>query len=395
MNIYPKNDKNNCSGCGACVNVCPRNAIHMQEDELGFTYPRIDESKCINCDKCARTCDCAQNRELHTPIEAYAATHKNKETLLNSSSGGVFSALAEYFISQSGAVCGCVYDENLMPIHICTETEDGVLLMRKSKYVQSDVGLVYRDVLDRLKKGQLVLFTGTPCQVAALYSVVGDKYENLFTVDLICHGVPSRQMFKKFLEHLEDKYNTKIKHFDFRSKKYKWQRYTAEFINQEGKTVNIGKVNEFYLAEFSAGNIIRPSCFACRFACSDRVGDITMGDFWGHSAVDLKCDKNNGISVFTLNTVKARGLLEVMAEKLIIDKIEYNVAVAGNTCLNRPTKKGEKWDSYMQAMKNDEITQMANRYTVENKKKIFRGTVKLLLPMCVINYIIKRKFKKK
>lgn len=395
MKLYPQNDKNNCSGCGACVNVCTLGAISMRTDEFGFAYPNIDETKCVSCGKCVRACEYAQNCGLHTPTEAYAASHKNKQTLLNSSSGGVFSALAEYFITHGGAVCGCVYDENLMPAHICTETEDGVLLMRKSKYAQSDLGLVYREVLERLKSGQLVLFTGTPCQVAALYAVVGYKYDNLLTVDLICHGVPSGEMFKKFLEYLEDKYSTKIKHFDFRSKRYKWSRFTAEFTDVKGKTVNIGKVNEFYFAQFSAGNIMRPSCFTCRYACPDRVGDITMGDFWGHSALDLRCDRNNGISVFTCNTERSRDMLDVMSERLILDKIDYSIAVFGNTCLNHPTKKGEKWDLYMQAMKNGEIPKIAKRYRAKNKKKILRGTVKLLLPIWVINYLNKRKFKKK
>lgn len=394
MNMYIDGDKNRCSGCGACANVCAFNAISMREDEYGFLYPCVDESRCISCKRCSNVCQSTQERKLHTPIEAYAATHKDKDVLLKSSSGGVFSALAEYVLSQSGAVCGCVYDENLMPLHICTENADGVSSMRKSKYTQSDVGFVYQDVLHRLKKGQLVLFTGTPCQVAALYSVVGDRYTNLITADLICHGVPSRSIYKQFLQYLEQKYNTKIVQFDFRSKKYKWQRYTAEFQNGKGKTVNIGKANEFYFPAFTGGNILRPNCFHCSFACSDRVSDITMGDFWGHEALDLKCDKENGISVFTVNTEAALSLVDALSEKLILDKIDYKVAVAGNTCLNHPTKKGEKWEAYMLAAKNNEVSKLAYAYRAKNKKKILRGTIKLLLPLAILHYKNRKKYRK-
>lgn len=394
IKILSNTNKEGCSNCGACYNVCPVNAISLKPNEYGFEYPEIDTDKCIHCQKCATACTYTQNCELHTPIEAYAATNRNKNTLMQSSSGGVFSALAEYVLSQSGVICGCIYDENLLPVHICTEKSDDVLLMRKSKYVQSDIGLVYRDILNMLKNGRLVLFTGTPCQVVGLYSIVGEKYTNLIAVDLICHGVPSRELFKKFLKYLEGKYKTKIVQFDFRSKKYKWQRFTAEFKDDKGRIKNIGKVNEFYFSNFTGGNILRPNCFNCRFACSERVGDITIGDFWGHEALDLKCDKNNGISVLTINTPKAQNILEVLSQKLIMEKVDYKIVIAGNTCLRHPTPKGAKWDEYMQAVKNDAIPDIAYKYRSKNKKKILRGTIKLLIPIKIIQLINKRKYRK-
>lgn len=394
INILSNTDRKKCSACMACLNACGTDAIFSKTDEFGFEYPEINSEKCVNCGKCSSICEGAQTEELRTPIEAYAATNRDKSVLMQSSSGGAFSVLADYVLWQSGAVCGCVYDKDLMPVHICAETQDEVVLMRKSKYAQSDVGLVYRDVLKRLKDGQFVLFTGTPCQVAALYAVVGHKYDNLLTVDLICHGVPSRTMFKKFLEYLEGKYSTKITEFDFRSKKYGWQRYTAEFKNQKDKTVNIGKVNEFYLAAFTSGNIMRPSCFDCRFAQAKRIGDITIGDFWGHAALDLKCDKKNGISVLTINTPTALGLVDMLSRKMVLDKIDYAVAVKGNHCLNRPTQKGKKWDYYMQAFKSNNIDHLAQRYRANNKKKILRGTIKLLVPIWVVNFMNKRKYRR-
>lgn len=394
VEILSNTNKEECSNCGACYNVCPVDAIFLKQNEFGFEYPEVNEEKCLHCNKCATACKAVQRQKLNTTIEAYAATNLNKKTLMLSSSGGAFSALAEYVLSKSGVVCGCVYDDNLIPVHICTEKNEDVLLMRKSKYVQSDVGLVYREVLNKLKSGRLVLFTGTPCQIAGLYSVVGEKYDNLITADLICHGVPSRELFKKFLEYLEIKYKTKIVHFDFRSKKYKWQRFTAEFKDNKGRTKNIGKVNEFYFSAFTGGNILRPNCFNCRFACGERVGDITLGDFWGHEALDLKCDKNNGISVLTINTKKAQTLLDVLSEKLIMERVDYKIVIAGNTCLRHPTLKGAKWEEYMKAIKDDTILEMAYKYRVKNKKKIFRGTIKLLIPIKVLQNLNRRKYRK-
>lgn len=394
IEILSNTNRQKCSDCGACYNVCPTNAISPKTDEYGFQYPEIDNEKCISCKKCVAACEYTQTRELNAPLEAYAATNLDKDTLMNSSSGGVFYALAEYVLSQNGAVCGCVYDSQLMPMHICTEKQDDVLLMRKSKYVQSDIGMVYRDILGRLKKGQLVLFTGTPCQVAALYAVVGENFPNLITVDLICHGVPNRELFKKFLKYLESKYNTKIVKFDFRSKKYKWQRFTAEFTDEKGHRKNIGKANEFYFSAFTGGNILRPNCFECRFATANRVGDITIGDFWGHEALDLKCDKINGISVLMINNKRVSDLIDVLSQKLMLEKVDYEIVVAGNTCLKHPTLKGKKWEKYMQAIKDDKVTEIAGRYRAANKKKILRGTIRLLVPIKMVQYLNKRKYRK-
>ena len=394
IDILANVNKQECSACGACINACPIDAITLVRDEYGFEYPHINESICVSCGKCASVCKKFQSSELTLPIKCFAGSNKDKQILKKSASGGAFSALAEYVLSKSGAVCGCVYDKNLIPIHICSENEEDVVCMRKSKYVQSNVGYVYRDILSRLKKGQMVLFTGTPCQVAGLYSVVGKGFDNLITIDLICHGVPSSYLFKKFIEYLEGKYKTKIISFDFRSKRYGWARFTAEFMDSTGKTKNIGKFNEFYSGAFTAGNIFRPNCYNCRFACEKRVGDITIGDFWGHEAVDLKCDKKNGISVLTINNLNKLDLQNVLSEKLTMEEVDYAIAVKGNTCLRNPTKKGRLWEKYMQAIKDDDIPSLAKRYRKNNKKRIIRGYIKLKMPYFVIDYLNRRKAKK-
>lgn len=391
MYIYTNNDKSECCGCAACVNVCPRDAILMQKDEYGFAYPDINYEKCVKCNLCTTVCEKVNKSESEMPIKAFAGSHRIKDVLLKSSSGGVFSALAEHFLDNDGAVCGCIFDDNLNAVHICTEKKDEFIKIRKSKYIQSDVGLIYRDVKKRLKDGQLVLFTGTPCQVAALYAVVGRGYENLTTMDLICHGVPSQLMFDKFIKYLEARYKTKIIDFDFRSKKYGWKRYTMEFTDAHRKKVNIGKVGEFYIPSFTGGNTIRPSCLSCKYACANRIGDITIGDFWGYEKLDIPCDTCNGTSVFTINTDSAKKWLDILFEKLICEEIDYSIAVNGNMCLKHPTAKGENWDNYMKALKDDRVEEIAANYRIENRKLIHREKLKFFIPTSVFNFLKKAK----
>ncbi|MBR5542773.1 MAG: Coenzyme F420 hydrogenase/dehydrogenase, beta subunit C-terminal domain [Oscillospiraceae bacterium] len=378
-----------CTGCGACANVCPKDAVKLQENNYGFLHPVIDEKKCIECNLCSKTCKKVFDMELIYPLKAYACTIKDKDILMKSSSGGAFSVLAEHILENGGAVCGCVYDDELKPIHICSEKKDDYLLMRKSKYVQSDTGLVYRDAKERLEAGKTVLFTGTPCQVGALKGYLGKGYENLITVDLICHGVPSYAMFREFVKYLENKHKTKITDFNFRSKKYTWQRITAEFTDFKGKTKNIGKNDEFYMYGFSVGNLMRPSCFECRYATENRIGDITLGDFWGHNRVKLSCDRINGISVCMFNNEKAMSLLSVLSSKMTTEEVDYNAVVNGNTCLRHPTVKGTKWDKYMDACKNGRISDIAKQYRKNNLKGRLRSNMKLHMPLGLFNLIKK------
>ncbi|MBQ4145030.1 MAG: Coenzyme F420 hydrogenase/dehydrogenase, beta subunit C-terminal domain [Clostridia bacterium] len=389
MNILGYTDKERCSGCGACANVCPCDAIVFKEDEYGFKYPHIDEEKCVKCGKCVSICNSATQMQGNEPIKAFAATNKDKNALMKSSSGGVFSALADYVLENGGAVCGCVYDDNLNVVHICEESKDGILKMRKSKYVQSDMGYVIREIKERIAKGQKVLFTGTPCQVSGVNAVLGRDNKNLITVDLVCHGVPSQLIFKKFLKYLEEKHKTEIVDFDFRSKKYGWQRFTMEFTDKNGCKKNIGKGDEFYFPAFTKGFIMRPSCFTCNFACPNRVGDITMADFWGFERLNLSCDTTNGTSLCLINSQKAEKILPYLEEKLIFNEIDYDIAVKGNTCLRKPTEKGVKWETYMQACKNDEISLLAERYRKRNKKERLRWKIKLLIPISVFKFVKK------
>ena len=387
--------KQNCSGCRACANVCPINAISFENDAFGFSYPAIDYEKCLTCGKCVSVCEHAMQNRGVLPQKAFAAAAKNADILRSSSSGGVFSVLAEHILSLGGAVCGCVYDASLSPIHICSEKYQDFLLMRKSKYAQSNVGLVYRDIKERLSHGQIVLFSGTPCQVAGIRAFLGKEYENLLTIDLVCHGVPSSLLFKRFLEYLERKHKTKITNFDFRSKKHGWQRFTMEFTNAEGKKKNIGKVDEFYLPAFTMGNTLRESCYVCPFADPRRMGDFTIADLWGYEKIDrLAVSTAKGLSLCTLNTDKAIKLLPILQEGMILQEIDYSLAVKGNTCLRTPTPRGKLREKYMHALKTNSLNEMATRYRERNKKARATAKAKLLIPISLFAYLKKMQARK-
>ncbi len=393
MNVYSNNDKRNCCGCGACANVCPRNAISMHPDEYGFAYPHIDQSICVECNLCVNACERVNKNESSAPLKAFAASHRNKQIVHKSSSGGVFSALAQHFLENGGAVCGCILDDKLNAVHICAEKETEFWQIRKSKYLQSNVGLIYRDVKKRLRQGQPVLFTGTPCQVAALYAVVGKDHDNLTTMDLICHGVPSQRLFDQFIKYLEKRYKTTIVDFDFRSKRHGWPRFTMEFTDSHQRTVNIGKTQEFYLSAFTGGNTIRESCLSCKYACPNRIGDITIGDLWGYEKLKLKFNTAKGTSVFTINTPAAEKWLDVLTSTLHCEEIDYAVAEKGNHCLRSPTPKGEKRKMYMESIKNDDIENVALKYIKSKRKQIIREKLKLHIPASVFDFLRKAKYR--
>ncbi len=388
-------DKTKCCGCRACGSVCPQNAIRFTADAYGFFYPEVDETKCVQCGLCMTACTYGDTQSTNQtlPLKACAAAHLDAHTLKRSSSGGVFSALASYALKRGGAVCGCILDDKLRPVHVCTEDPAVVRDMCGSKYAQSDTNLIYQEVKKRVNAGQFVLFTGTPCQVAGLYSVLKDRRpKNLLTVDLICHGVPSTLMFHKYIEYLEQKHKTKIVHFNFRSKKYGWQRWTTEYTDNRGRKKNIGKVDEFYIPAFTTGNLMRPSCFSCKYAKETRVGDITVGDLWGQEKHALSMPVKNGVSLCTFNTENALDVFQAVSEYMNLEEIDYQLAVKGNHCLHAPTQKGNKWEKYMQAIKEDRISDMAHAYIRTHRKIILRNRIKLRVPLTVFNHIRQKKY---
>ena len=274
-------DKKNCCGCGACQQTCPTGAIRLMPDECGFGYPVIDESVCVDCGKCIAVCQYHYAPEKWMPLEAYAAYGKDENLIKNSSSGGVFAALAKSIAEKGGAVAGAVLeteDENLKVFHRLEKNAQSLSAMQGSKYVQSEAHSCYGEVLEELGKGGVVLFSGMPCQVAAIKKLSGDP-ENLLTMDLVCHGVPSRKMLEDYLKLLGKRLGGPVSGLKFRTKDIR-KTFCAE-VDCNGRKYYLQHRFLSYYKLFLKGENYRDSCYSCPYARIERTADLTIGDYWG------------------------------------------------------------------------------------------------------------------
>lgn len=305
---FDSKHKQDCSGCTACMNACPTTAISMREDEEGFLYPSINDEICINCGLCRKVCSWEHPKyDGDEKPTVLASILKNKEERQRSTSGGVFYAVAEWIISQGGVVYGAAFDENFQLHHIGVYTIDGLQKLRGSKYLQSNLGTVFKDIERELKTGRWCYFTGTGCQVAGLRAFLRKDYPSLITSDIVCHGVPSQKLFDEHITYLEEKYYDKVVSYQFRDCQKGKGGETVNFAHR--KTIKKpGYVLSPYLYSFMYGLTHRYSCYGCRFAQLPRQGDITLADFWGIEYIYPKFDRSNGASLLLLNTQKGRDL---------------------------------------------------------------------------------------
>lgn len=320
-----KHESLNCTGCGACNNICPVDAISMSEDRLGFYIPCINSSKCIDCMKCIGTCP-VLNRTYSDDfqnIRCYAVK-ADDDIRKVSSSGGAFSVIAENILKNNGSVCGATLDDNLTVKHICVNNIDDLKKLRKSKYVQSQIGQVYREIKDNLSIGKEVLFVGTPCQVSGLYSYLGDKPDNLFTIDIICHGVPSEKMFKESLYNMFDK--NIVQSVDFRDKDYGWECLAMTVAFKDGTKKRISYDESRYEQGFHPGMILNEACYSCSFCQYPRQGDISIGDFWKIGEYRPEFDDRKGVSAVIVNSLKGEQLISRVEDNfyaIIPAKLEW------------------------------------------------------------------------
>lgn len=296
-------DKKDCCGCHACSNVCPKQCISMQADEQGFLYPVVDRELCVDCGLCEKVCPIINQSENKKPIKVFAAKNKNEEVRRKSSSGGVFTLLAEYVLNNGGVVFGAKFDDDWNVVHSWTDTKEGIAAFRGSKYVQSTIGSTYREAKDFLTQGRKVLFSGTPCQIAGLKKYLHKEYDNLLTIDIVCHGVPSPLVWSRYLKDLNTD-NEIITNINFRSKKRGWKNYSYLIQTPKGVLFDDYASKSVYLQGFSRNMILRPSCYDCPAKKGKSKSDITLGDCWGIEKMATIEDDNLGISTILLNTDK-------------------------------------------------------------------------------------------
>lgn len=337
-----------CSGCGACLAVCPREAISMSTGALGALYPQIDEAKCIHCGKCMDVCAFQAPKVGHKPLKAYAAVGQCDEVVKNSASGGVFASVAGACLKENACVAGAVMtwsDGQADVKHILASDEESISQLQGSKYVQSRAWNSYQDVLQAVKRGSLVLFSGTPCQVAAIRKLTGDA-ENLVTMDLICHGVPSLNLLNEAAAILEKRLGGKVEHLVFRDKTTEKQ-FCARVDTCRKQTRNRwylrARLFPFYQL-FLEGNIYRDSCYCCPYANLERISDITVGDYWGiqqfhgEQIARGEMPDRKDWSCILVNTEKGQKFLEQYGNTLCLYESRPEWVAAQNGQLNQPSR---------------------------------------------------------
>lgn len=309
------NDIKSCSGCEACANVCAHDAISMEPDWRGFLYPSIDANKCVDCKLCQKTCPVNKvERKPFVFSEAAVYIDGNKENLYRASSGGAFGTVARYVLSQGGVVFGCSMDDDYLVKFISVDRLEDLQKLHGSKYVQGQVGMIYRQVKETLKSGRLALMCACPCHIAGLKSYLRKDYVNLITMDLICHGVPSQSYFRSYVKDLLSRQaKSGITTFRFRHK----EETCCETLHTTSSSKNVyeGFHNkDYYMTYFLWGKGYRDSCYQCRYPGSERVGDFTIGDFWNNERAKLPIDVSKGSSLIFFNTAKARKLKGLFEE---------------------------------------------------------------------------------
>lgn len=325
-------DKSKCFGCGGCALSCPSKCIEMSFDEEGFLYPVIkDKTSCINCGLCQKVCPAAKLKKGNNNRDTYWAKNVDDNIRMKSSSGGLFFVLAQYVLEKKGIVIGAAFSSDFYSAeHIVIDDINNLNKVLGSKYVQSSTWNMFSEVKKYLLKNSLVLFSGTPCQIAGLKSFLGKEYDNLLTVDVVCHGVPSPYVWKLYVQDMERKYGGRVKNISFRNKKTGWKKYSILMKFENNKLYQIQYTDDMFMRGFLANIFLRPSCYQCEFKEKNYWSDITLGDFWGIQNVSAKVDDNKGVSVMIVNTIKGEKMLESIKDEISFGRVEYESVINEN-----------------------------------------------------------------
>lgn len=379
-----------CTGCAACVNICPVGAITLVVDAEGFLRPKISNDRCVLCGKCTRVCPQVTPVDIPTePKRVFACWHKDRVVRRKSTSGGAFTALAEEVLSCGGKVYGAAFERFPRVAHISIDSVSELKRFQGSKYVQSEIGRVFVNVKEDLSNGRRVLFSGTPCQIAGLYAYLGGRYEMcLTTVDLVCHGVPSPKVFADYVKWLENKYGATVTSYRFRDKKIGWYLHSTAICFSDGRILT----EHFFKNPFSRGFLrdlfVRPSCHYCAYAGTGRPADITLSDFWrykGKRKDGRDRDDDKGVSMVMLNTSAGAKLFDSARERLVVWERGLDDAVVGNPALRAPFPPSQRreqfWHDYRHLpfemvlekyMYSENLTKwLEERYTWYGKLRLF------------------------
>lgn len=377
-----------CVGCSACASICPKRCIEMEKDPDGFRYPVLmHPANCVECGMCESVCP-VLNESIKANDDlpsAYAAFTKDERIRQDSSSGGIFTEIAKRIIAENGVVYGAAYDEKFTVYHCCVDKIDDLQKLRGAKYAESNLGSSFPEILDRLKNGQLVLFSGTPCQVAGLKSFVRKDYNNLICIDFVCHGVPSPMAWDAFVKYRAEKdADGKLpQSINLRSKETGWSKYQYSnvFEYEDGKKSSTVSSQSLFMKLFVGDYISRPSCTECKFKGYSRVSDITLGDFWGIWNIEPEMDDNKGTSVVLVHTPNGEKLWRDIESKIKSKEVTLEQASQQNQSMLKPSKANTNSKLVLCKIKDGKIDTCEEFFKIQ-KPTIFtriKGKVKRMI----------------
>lgn len=372
--MIDKFEKSYCNGCKMCKDICPKDAISYEVDSVGFWYPKVDYSKCINCGLCVKKCpDKTEIKSRTREPKVFAAWSIDDKVRLDSTSGGIFYELAKYVLDNSGYVVGCVYDEDFKGARqVLIDNYNDLPALMVSKYLQSDTENIYRKTKEKLLTGKLVLFVGSPCHGAALVSYLGKEYENLIVCDFICRGANSPKAFAKYIENLENQYNSKAVMVRSKDKRNGWNNFGQTILFENGEEYYAMRQKDLRSLAYHSGNLMmRDSCNSCQFKKMPRVGaDITLADFWSISAEEVE-DIEKGISLVFVNTDKGQVVFDKLNTR--VKKIEKTLedALKGNPAILKSAEKGKNTDKFLSELDVTPFDELVMKYK-DKEPSLFR-----------------------
>ena len=370
-----------CTGCMMCGDICPKKAISFPMSK-GNWYPKVDEDTCINCGLCKKRCPALNvpKSTQETPVACYGARTKQEDIRKHSTSGGFFTELAKYWISQGGYCAGAIYGEDNEIIHANTKDVDDLGKFRQSKYAQSKTSSIYQQTQDLLKRGEKVLFCGTPCQVEALFSFLGKEYENLLTMDFVCLGICSPFAYRKYLDMLEKDYHSKVVRVWFKNKTNGWRAISTRVDFENGKTyLEPGGFDLFMRAFVTDGLTMRPNCQNCKFRKVPHASDFTLGDFWGVEKINPEQDDNKGLSAVMVNTPKGQEVFETIKDSLFYFQTTASDICAGNFSILKPMRPHPRADEFMVYLETHSFSSAVYKYGSLSRREMVIKRIKRTL----------------
>jgi len=372
-------ESNICTGCTACKNVCPKNAISMEERYDGFLYPKIDESKCINCGLCKKICPVINSQKRESINRCYVGYAKDEDIRLKSSSGGIFTLLANYILDNNGIVIGAAFDKNNKLNHIAITNKNELDKLRGSKYLQSNLNDIFSFVKNNLKTKK-ILFVGTPCQISGLKSYIKNDFNNLICIDIICHGTPSPKLFDKYVKELEKK-NGKLLNYNFRDNSTGWDSYSNSMTFKD-KKISERNYDNNYMKLFLANIALRESCYNCNFKLGNKYSDMTLGDFWGVNNYYPEMYNKKGVSCIIINTKLGQEIYNKIKNEIEYKNCKLEEIVNGNPSIKDSSKLPVKREDFFNEINNSDISNLVKKYVP--KKSLLERTKQLIKR--IINY---------